>query len=153
MTRSEANTTPEDLRPLAEGLAALGESSRREGAAVAERVAVRSTHALRGAAIAEPPLERIQRLLLWLAGPCAVLGAGALVVAALAPHRPQRPSAPSVETLAANLEHDIDAWLELDAAWSRDSFENDLAVLSLEAAGVALRDDEPTPLPAIDADS
>jgi hypothetical protein len=146
--------TPADLRPLAEELAALGEASRREGAALADRVAMRTAHVLREEIADAAPIQRLQRLLLWLAGPATVVAAALIGVVLLRPGlSPQSPAPPSVETLAANLEHDIDTWLELDAAWDRERFDNELALLSLEAAGVAVRDDDLASLPTIDADS
>lgn len=153
MSRDE-HTLPERLRPLADRLDEVGRASREEGAGTAERVAMRTAHLLGRPSDSTGPISRLQRALLWLAGPAAVVATGLIGFALLRPGVPPAPTAaPGADMLAANLEHDIDALLELDAMWRRDAFESRLALLSLEAADAATRTEDLAPLPAIDAGS
>lgn len=141
---------PEEVRPLARRLAAAGLADRTAGAEVADRVVMRTAHLLREQAAALPAQRGLRRLLPWLVAPATVAACALLVVAVLRPGLTAEPEPRGVEVLAANLEHDLETWLELDAEWRRDSFENSLAALALDAASVAARADDPSALPALE---
>ncbi|VAX40570.1 hypothetical protein MNBD_PLANCTO03-2292, partial [hydrothermal vent metagenome] len=84
-----------------------------------------------------PARETFRRLLLWLGTPALAAAAVLLLVLVLSPNPATMPESAGVEVLAASIESDIDAWLELDAMWADDSFESSLAALSIEASGLA----------------
>lgn len=129
--------TPDDVREVADLLAALGDGERRAGERVAHRVALRTAPNLRSAEAGQPARRRFS--LLWLAGPA--LAAAVLLAALLVVSGPTERAAPlgGVEMLAADLESEIDTILAVEALWD-DQFETELSAVSLEAAGLASGD-------------
>lgn len=144
MKRHNTNDThiPEDIRAVATRLERLGAEDRLVGEDVSHRVAMRTTNLLRAEATPGTrarPLGRIRAAWLWLAAPAVAAGA---VLVALMISVPQSGPTPGVtgngvEVLAAGLENDIDAFLAIDGLWDDDAFETGLAVISLDAAGLA----------------
>jgi len=144
MNRHNANDThiPEDIRAVAARLERFGVQNRLDGEDVGHRVAMRTTNLLRAEAapVADAAsFSRIRAAWLWLAAP--VVAAGAVLVAIMI-SMPQTGPTPGVtgngvEVLAAGLENDIDAFLAIDGFWDDDAFETGLAVISLDAAGLA----------------
>ena len=143
--------TPDDIRDLAGQLEAFGEQERRDAEEACRRVAMRTTHLLHdsqssgagvspasGSGVGVPPArETFHSLLLWIGTPALAAAAVLLLVMVMSPNPAATPEGTGVEVLAASIESDIDAWLELDAIWADDSFESSLAALSIDAAGLA----------------
>lgn len=141
MKQHNTNDThiPEDIRAVAARLERLGTQDRLDGEDVGLRVAIRTTNLLRAEATPARPVGRIRSAWLWLAAP--VMAAAAVLVAVMI-SMPQTGPPPGetgggVEVLAAGLESDIDAFLAIDGLWDDDAFETGLAVISLDAAGLA----------------
>lgn len=132
-----AQELPRELRGMAAQLEALGELERLAAEDAVMRTTMRTAHLLR-----EPParapsaMERLRAAWLWLAAPAVVAAAVLLGVTMLNPPRPAALPVGGAEALAADIESDIDAWLAIDSMWSADSFETNLAALSIDAAGI-----------------
>ncbi len=143
--------TPDDIRDIAGQLEALGKQERRDAEEACRRVAMRTAHLLHdkqssgagvspasGGGVGVPTArETFRRLLLWIGTPALAAAAVLLVVLVMSPNPATAPESNGIEVLAASIESDIDAWLELDAMWAGDSFESTLAALSMDAAGLA----------------
>lgn len=143
---------PIDIQNLAHRLAEVGTASRARGEEAAYRVAIRTSHVLREGA--GPPATRgVLRFWMWLAAPATVLGAVLLAMTIMRAGPGLGGGAPNGGVVAANLESDIDTWMALDEMLREESFENSLAVLSLDTAGVATRSDEVDALPRLESGS
>jgi hypothetical protein len=144
---------PEDIRGLASRLERLGEQERLAAEDACARVCMRTTRLLTDPqARPERAGGVVGRLWLWLAAP-AVVAAGVLVaVGVMSPGVATVPVESGVDVLAAGIESDIDAWLELDSMWHEDSFESTLAAISIDAAGIVTQPDSFDSLPLLEDD-
>lgn len=141
MTTHEQTThddLPRELRGMAAQLEALGELERLAAEDAVMRTTMRTAHLLR-----EPParapsaMERLRAAWLWIAAPAvaaAAVALGLMAVTTVAP--PSAVPTDGTAVLAASIESDIDAWLAIDSMWSADSFETNLAAISIDAAGI-----------------
>lgn len=142
---------PLELRGLAAQLEALGELERLAAEDAVLRTTMRTAHLLRDRPTPAPG-QRLRALWLWLAAP-AVVGAAVVVgVMMIRPPAPATTPPDGSEALAADIEGDIDAWLELDSMWRADSFETNLAALSIDAAGISTGADSLNSLPDLTGD-
>ncbi len=139
--------TPQDIRDLAARLEELGERERLDAENACLRVTMRTGHLISGGAasaadsgVGVSPAsasERLRMIWLWLAAPAVAAAAVLVAVFVMSPNAAITSEGTGVEVLAAGIESDIDAWLELDAMWADDSFESTLTALSIDAAGLA----------------
>lgn len=144
MKRNHANDThiPEDIRAVAARLDRLGTKDRLDGEDVGHRVAMRTTNLLRaeaGPGTQPRSLGRVRAAWLWLAAPAMAAAAVLVAVMISMPQAgpPTGVTGNGVEILAAGLESDIDTFLAIDGLWDDEAFETGLAVISLDAAGLA----------------
>lgn len=137
---------PRELRGLAAQLEAMGELERLAADQAVMRTTMRTAHLLTDRS-ALGPGHRLRALWLWLAAPAVAAAAVAVGVLILRTPQPSPGPLDSPEALAAGIEGDIDAWLELDSIWRADSFETNLAALSIDAAGITTGTDSLNSLP------
>lgn len=129
---------PQELRGLAVQLEALGELERLAAEEAVARTTMRTKHLLteRGAPTLSVP-ERLRGLWLWFAAPAVAVAGVLLGVVVMRTPAPSPRPADRPQALADGIESDIDAWMELDSMWSSDSFETNLAAISIDAAGIS----------------
>lgn len=147
--------TPPDISELAAQLEQFGVEERRAAEDACARVTMRTARLLTDPAPTDQPEsvgEKFRRLWLWLAAPTVAAAAVLVAVLVMSPSAPTTPVGNGVEVLAATIESDIDAWLELDAMWQGDSFETNLAALCIDAAGITTQSDSLDPLPSLESD-
>ncbi|MBK7404768.1 MAG: hypothetical protein IPJ41_09070 [Phycisphaerales bacterium] len=152
MMNSHDTDIPADIQSMAARLAEAGAAARAGGENAAYRVALRTARLLHE----EAPAPRIgasglARFWMWLAAPATVLAAVAIAFVMAQPGH--HPSSDGGSVAAARLETDIDTWLALDEVLREETFENRLAVLSLDTAGVATRSDDADSLPRLESGS
>jgi hypothetical protein len=135
LPRDLPSELPRDLRGLAAQLHSLGELERLAAADAVMRTTMRTAHLLREPPASEPA-GRLRALWLWIAAPAVVTAAALLGVLMFNPPSPVTVPAGSDQGLAADIESDIDAWMALDSMWRSDSFETNLAAISIDAAGI-----------------
>lgn len=146
--------TPQDIRELASQLEAIGEHERRAAGDACVRVTMRTTHLLTAPRAGERASDaggRWQRLWLWLAAPAVAAAAVLLALQVVVPRGPTPADGAGVEVLAAGIASDIDAWMELDSMWRDDSFETNLAAISIDAAGINTQPDSLDSLPVLES--
>lgn len=138
MTMHEHTThddLPRELRGLAAQLDSLGGLERLAAEDAVMRTTMRTAHLLR-----EPPVPapaaRLRALWLWIAAPAVVTAAALLGVLMINPPSAVPVPAEGAQDLAADIESDIDAWMAIDSMWRSDSFETNLAAISIDAAGI-----------------